>query len=496
VPAGGAADASCAAARDGGAVPAGPAAPRGGNTRLTALIVACALFMQNLDGTVIATALPTMARAFGADPVAMNVALTAYLLSLAVFIPASGWVADRFGARTVFRAAIFVFTLGSVLCGRADSLAFLVAARILQGAGGAMMVPVGRLLLLRTVDKRDLVAAMAWLSAPALFGPVLGPPLGGFLVTYASWRWIFDINVPIGLLGIVLVTRFVPDTRETISARLDALGLLWSGLALASLMFGLEALGHGGIGGSAGPLALVVGVAAAGLYALHARHHPAPLLDLALLRIPTFMVSVVGGSLFRIAVGATPFLLPLMLQLGFGMSPVQSGLVTFASSAGAIVMKPAATGALRRLGFRDTLLVNGVLSALLLAVCAAFRPSWPLAAIYGVLLLGGIGRSLQFTALNTLAFADIPRSRMSAATSLYSTLQQVFITLGVTTAAATLETTMWLGGRVSPSLTDFSVAFLVVSFAALLGTPASVLMPRSAGAELSGHNDDAASPRP
>ena len=218
-----------AATHDGGAEPARPASPRSGNTRLTALIVACALFMQNLDGTVIATALPTMARAFGADPVAMNVALTSYLLSLAVFIPASGWVADRFGARTVFRAAIFVFTLGSVLCGRADSLAFLVAARVLQGMGGAMMVPVGRLLLLRTVDKRDLVAAMAWLSAPALFGPVLGPPLGGFLVTYASWRWIFDINVPIGLLGIVLVTRFVPDTRETISARLDALGLLWSG---------------------------------------------------------------------------------------------------------------------------------------------------------------------------------------------------------------------------------------------------------------------------
>ncbi|MBN9508037.1 MAG: DHA2 family efflux MFS transporter permease subunit [Alphaproteobacteria bacterium] len=447
--------------------------------------------MQNLDGTVIATALPTMARAFGADPVAMNVALTSYLLSLAVFIPASGWVADRFGARTVFRAAIFVFTLGSVLCGRADSLAFLVAARVLQGMGGAMMVPVGRLLLLRTVDKRDLVAAMAWLSAPALFGPVLGPPLGGFLVTYASWRWIFDINVPIGLLGIVLVTRFVPDTRETIYARLDALGLLWSGLALASLMFGLEALGHGGLGGPVGPLALVVGAGAAILYALHARNHPAPLLDLALLRIPTFMVSVAGGSLFRIAVGATPFLLPLMLQLGFGLSPVQSGMITFASSAGAIVMKPAATSALRRLGFRDTLLVNGVLSALLLAVCAAFRPGWPLAAIYGVLLFGGLGRSLQFTALNTLAFADIPRGRMSAATSLYSTLQQVFITLGVTTAAATLETTMWLGGRTGPSLTDFSVAFLVVSFAALLGAPVSVLMPRSAGAELSGHKRSA-----
>jgi EmrB/QacA subfamily drug resistance transporter len=461
--------------------------PRGGNTRLTALIVACALFMQNLDGTVIATALPAMARAFGADPVHMNVALTSYLLSLAVFIPASGWVADRFGARTVFRAAIFVFTLGSVLCGRADSLGFLVAARVLQGAGGAMMVPVGRLVLLRTAGKHELVAAMAWLSAPALFGPVLGPPLGGLLVTYASWRWIFDINVPIGLLGIALVTRFVPDIREPSSARLDAAGLLLSGLALASLMFGLEALGHNALPGPGGPIALAVGIVAAALYALHARGHPAPLLDLALLRIPTFMVSVVGGSLFRIAVGATPFLLPLMLQLGFGQSAVQSGLITFASSAGAIVMKPAATSALRRFGFRDTLLLNGVFAAAFPALCAAFRPSWPLAAIYATLLVGGLSRSLQFTALNTLAFADIPRGRMSAATSLYSTLQQVFLTLGVTTAAGVLEIAMRFGARPQPGFADFTAAFLVVSFVGLLGAPVSLLMRRSAGAELSGH---------
>ena len=214
-------------------------------TRITALIVACALFMQNLDSTVIATALPTMARDFGADPVRMNVALTSYLLSLAVFIPASGWVADRYGAKPVFRAAIAIFTLGSVLCGRADSLSFLVLARILQGVGGAMMVPVGRLLLIRTALKSELVAAMAWLSMPALIGPVVGPPLGGFIVTYFSWRWVFDINVPVGVLGMVLVTLFVDDVREPGRAKLDGWGLLLSGLAMAGIMVGMETVGRG-----------------------------------------------------------------------------------------------------------------------------------------------------------------------------------------------------------------------------------------------------------
>src|SRR5579872_2304581 len=214
-------------------------------TRLTAVIVACAMFMQNLDSTVIATALPTMAKAFGADPVHMNVALTSYLLSLAVFIPASGWIADRFGTRTVFRAAIAVFTIGSVLCGRADSLGFLVASRVVQGIGGAMMVPVGRLVLLRTAPRNELVAAMAWLTMPSLLGPVLGPPVGGFIVTYFNWRWIFDINVPIGVLGIVLVSMFVEDVREPPRGRFDGFGLLLCGVALSGLMFGLETAGRG-----------------------------------------------------------------------------------------------------------------------------------------------------------------------------------------------------------------------------------------------------------
>src|SRR5690349_3711832 len=256
-------------------------------TRTTAMIVACAMFMQNLDSTIIATALPTMAKAFGAEPVHMNVALTSYLLSLAVFIPASGWIADRFGARTVFRAAIAVFTVGSVLCGRADSLAFLVGARILQGAGGAMMVPVGRMVLLRTAAKSELVAAMAWLSAPALIGPVIGPPLGGFLVTYLSWRWIFDINVPVGAVGIVLVTLFVDAVHEPFAARFDLLGVLRSAIALAALMVAAESMGGHLLAPQVTALLFAVGVAAALGYWLHARQHPAPLLDFSLLRIPT-----------------------------------------------------------------------------------------------------------------------------------------------------------------------------------------------------------------
>ncbi|MEJ1979164.1 MAG: DHA2 family efflux MFS transporter permease subunit [Acetobacteraceae bacterium] len=454
--------------------------------RLTALIVASALFMQNLDSTVIATALPTMARSFGADPVHMSVALTAYLLSLAVFIPASGWIADRYGTRTVFRAAIVVFTLGSILCGRADSLWFLVVARILQGVGGAMMVPVGRLVLLRTAAKSELVAAMAWLSVPALIGPVLGPPLGGFIVTYFSWRWIFDINVPIGVLGVVLVSLYVEDVREPTATRFDFRGLLLSAIALCGLLFGLETAGRGVVPRSATEAMLVVGLLASAGYWFHAKRHPHPLLDLTLMRLRTFAISVIAGSLFRIGIGAVPFLLPLMFQVGFGRSPAESGMITFASSAGAMVMKPAAQFALRRFGFRTVLTWNGILSAALLAVMAAFRPSWPIVFIYAVLLVSGFFRSLQFTAFNTLAYAEIPRERMSAATSLYATLQQLSLTLGITLGAAVLELTVVLSGHGAPKPTDFGAAFLVVAALAFVAGPISLAMPANSGAELSG----------
>jgi EmrB/QacA subfamily drug resistance transporter len=463
-------------------------------TRLTAVIVACALFMQNLDSTVIATALPTMAKAFGADPVHMNVALTSYLLSLAVFIPASGWIADRYGTRTVFRAAIAVFTLGSILCGRADSLAFLVVSRVLQGIGGAMMVPVGRLVLLRTAPKHELVAAMAWLTMPALLGPVLGPPVGGFIVTYFNWRWIFDINVPIGVLGIVLVSLFVEDVREPPRGRFDAIGLVLCGIALSGLMFGLETAGRGVVRRELTEAMIAVGLVAIAGYLLHARRHPSPLLDLSLMRLPCFGVAMSAMMLFRTGIGAIPFLLPLMLQVGFGDSAVQSGLITFASSAGALVMKPATQHALRLFGFRDTLVWNGLLSAVMIAICAAFRPTWPAAAIYAALLIGGFFRSLQFTAYNTLAYGDVPRSRMSSATSLYVTGQQLAATIGISAGAASLEISRAMSGHVTPEPIDFSHAFLVVALFTLAAAPIALLMPRNAGDDLTGRHSAAAQP--
>jgi EmrB/QacA subfamily drug resistance transporter len=457
-----------------------------GRTRLTAVIVACALFMQNLDSTVIATALPTMARAFGADPVRMNVALTAYLLSLAVFIPASGWIADRFGTRTVFRAAIVVFTVGSIACGQANTLTTLVAARVLQGIGGAMMVPVGRLVLLRTAPKSELVAAMAWLTMPALVGPVVGPPLGGFIVTYVSWRWIFYINVPIGLLGILLISLFVEEVREPPRGAFDARGLVLSGLALSGLMFGLETAGRGVVSPRASEAMIGLGVAAALGYWLHARRHAAPLLDLTLMRLPCFRVAMSAMMLFRTGIGAIPFLLPLMLQVGFGDSAVESGMITFASSAGALVMKPAAQHALRQFGFRDTLLWNGVISGVMLALCAAFRPAWPAAAIYAVLLIGGFFRSLQFTAYNTLAYGDVPRPRMSAATSLYTAGQQLAATIGISVGALALHVSMVVSRHVEPWPMDFSVAFLCVGVLTGLAAPLALWMPRDAGDDLTG----------
>ncbi len=473
------------------AAPPTPALLTPGRQRLVAIIVATALFMQNLDGTVIATALPAMARAFHADPVHMNVALTAYLFAVAVFIPASGWMADRFGTRQVFRAAIATFTLGSVLCGRADSLGFLVAARVLQGAGGAMMLPVGRLVLLRSVPKDRLIGAMAWVTMPALIGPVIGPPVGGFIVTYFSWTWIFDINVPIGIAGIVLVSLFITDRREPDPGRLDVTGLALSGLALAGFMGVLELAGRHLVPGWAVLAMAAMALLAGGGYWAHARSRARALLDLSLMRLPTFAVSVIAGSLFRIGIGAVPFLLPMMIQLGFGRSPAQSGMITFASALGAIGVKPATQWVLRRFGFRNVLAANGVACAVALAVYATFRPGWPVAALYGVLMFNGVLRSVQFTAFNAVAYADVPPARMSAATTLYSMLQQVSLTVGIPVSAFVLQVSRAGSGHAVPVIADFALAFLVVAAISALAGPASLLLPRDAGQEMSGWKNGA-----
>ena len=376
---------------------------------LVPLIVACAMFMQNLDSTVIATALPTIAQSLGESPLRLNVAITCYLLSLAVFIPISGWTADRFGARRVFSAAIVVFTLGSIACGMANSLPALVAARILQGMGGALMVPVGRLVLLRTVPKSDLVRAMSFVSVPALIGPVMGPPVGGFIVTYASWRWIFFINIPIGVLGIVLVNMLVSDLKETGRRPLDRSGFVLTGIGLASLAFGFENVGRGTL-----PIVGVVGLLAVGVICLMAFMSATPggcrirSSIWRLFRIPTYASASIGGFLFRMGLGALPFLLPLMLQVGFGLSALNSGLLTFASAAGAMLMKTSAVRILRAFGFRIVLVGDAVISAAFLFGYSLFRPDTPHLVIFLALLIGGFFRSLQMTSINTLSYADVP----------------------------------------------------------------------------------------
>jgi len=456
--------------------------PERQHERLISLIVAAALFMQNLDGTVIATALPTMARAFGADPVHMNVAMTAYLFAVALFVPASGWMADRYGARRVFCIAIAVFTAGSAFCGLSHTLAQLVAARLVQGAGGAMMLPVGRLILLRTVPKARLVSAMAWVTMPALIGPVIGPPVGGLIVQYFHWRWIFYINLPIGLLGMIMAARFVPNVREA-PGPFDLLGLLLSGAALAAFLAVLELAGRGIIPFWA---VITLAVAAAGFgtaYARHARGQTRPLLDFGLMRLPSFAISVIGGSLFRVGVGAVPFLLPMLMQLGFGRSASASGMITFAAAAGAVISKPGTQAVLHRYGFRRVLVVNGIASSVGLAAYAAFRPSWPIWSLYGVLLITGYLRSLQFTAFNSIAYAEVAPARMSAATTLYSALQQISLTVGIPISAGVLHL---VRAGVVPSPAEFGAAFLVVAGVSFLAGPVALLLPRDAGAEMSG----------
>lgn len=453
---------------------------------LAPYVVACAMFMQSLDSTVIATALPTIAHSLGESPLRLNVAITCYLLSLAVFIPVSGWTADRFGARRVFSLAIVVFTLGSIACGVAGSLPALVAARILQGMGGALMVPVGRLVLLRTVPKSELVRAMSFVSVPALIGPITGPLLGGFIVTYASWRWIFFINIPIGVLGIVLVNFLVGDLKETGRRPLDRSGFLLTGIGLASLAFGFENVGRGALPNSIVLGLLAVGAASLGLYVRHARRVDHPIIDLKLFDIPTYAMASIGGFLFRTGLGALPFLLPLMLQVGFGLNALHSGMLTFASAAGAMLMKTSAVRILRTFGFRRVLVGDAVVSAGFLFGYSLFRPDTPHLVIFAALLIGGFFRSLQMTSINTLSYADVPPAMLSRATSLTSMAQQLSQTAGVAVAALMLHIVLTLRGGASLAAGDFYPVFVGVAMISLLSVPFFLKMSADAGAEVSG----------
>ncbi|MGN6487348.1 MAG: MFS transporter, partial [Devosia sp.] len=320
--------------------------------RLTPLILAVALFMENMDSTVIATSLAAIAQDIGTEPIALKLALTTYMVALAIFIPISSWMADKFGAKNVFRSAILVFILGSVACAISDSLLTFVLSRFLQGMGGAMMTPVARLVLVRVTPRDRLVDAMAWLSIPGLVGPILGPPIGGFITTFASWHWIFLINAPIGLVGVLMVNKYLPDWHRNEPRKLDFTGFLLAGICFAGLVFGVSVLTLPALPASFGYGAMLLGVVAGGVYWFHFRRTEHPILDLRLFRQPLFRLTMIGGTVFRLGTGAMPFLFPLMLQLAFGMSPFQTGLVTFASAIGAFSMKFLAERIIARIGFR------------------------------------------------------------------------------------------------------------------------------------------------
>ena len=463
--------------------------------RVIPLIVATALFMENMDSTVIATSLPAIAADIGSSPLTLKLAITSYLLSLAVFIPASGWTADRFGARMVFALAVAVFMAGSIGCALSGSVTDFVIARILQGMGGAMMTPVGRLVLLRSIDKSALVNAMAWVTVPALIGPVIGPPLGGFITTYFSWHWIFLINIPIGLIGIFMAMKFIDPIKSVNPERFDLYGLVLAGIGLGGIAFGLSVAGLNLL--PWGVVAALVGIGSISmtLYVLHARRTGSPVLDFSLLRLSTLRASIVGGFMFRLGIGALPFLLPLLMQVGFGLTPFQSGLVTFASAVGAMGMKTLAARIIRAFGFRNMMTINAVLSAFFLAACALFTPATPLLLIMIILVVGGFFRSLQFTAINTVAYAEVEQAQMSRATTLVSVNQQLAVSAGVAVGAFCVETTLWLRHQVELTASAFPPAFLVVALISAASSYFFWQMPDDAGHEISGRKALAISSR-
>lgn len=458
---------------------------------LIPLVVAMAFLMEQLDSTILTTAIPDMARNLATTPVHMNLAVTAYVLTLAVFIPLSGWFADRYGARLVFMLALAIFTLGSVLCGLAVNFPMLVATRVLQGLGGAMMTPVGRLILLRSFPRRDLITAMTYVTLPAIIGPVIGPLVGGVLTTYSSWRWIFYVNVPFGLCGMLLAARYVQNAPGDRAVRFDFAGFALFGCGIALLQAAIECLGRAGLSGawSAGLFATAALLLAG--FARYARALPAPVVQLGLFRQRAFTVGTLAGGICRTALNGTPFLLPLMLQVGFGMTPIASGSLTFLSAAAALVVRMFVGRLLRWLGFRFVLTTSALFSCAALAGFALLQPSTPHWLIGLYVLLFGALRSVQFMSSNTLSYAEIPAAQLSQATSLGSLLQQLTVSFGVALSAVLLGV---LSAR-EPLLTParFHEVFLLTALLPLLALPGFLRLRPEDGAQVSGYRHRKAS---
>ena len=466
------------------------AAPSSATVRgwIVPAIIGSALLMQTLNATVISNALPTMARALHEDPLRLNLAITMFLLASAVFLPISGWVADKFGAKRIFMIAMVLFALSSAACGFAQDLNQLVIARIFQGMAGAMMGPVGRLVLLRTTPKSELVGAMSVLTMPALLGPVIGPVVGGAIVTFFDWRWIFFMNLPIAVAGVLLVRAYVPNVKEQDVSPIDWIGILLTGLGLAGLIFGFENVGRGSL-----PPGVVAGLflgsfGALTAYWFYARSNPHAIIDLSIFKLPTFRASVVGGAFMRVAMGATPFLLAMLLQIGFGLSAFQAGLMTFISAAGALVMKTTAPPILRRYGFRTVLIVNAVIVGVSFMAYGLFKPSTPHWIMLMVLAIGGFFRSLQFTSLNGMAYAEIEQHQMSRASTTSSMAQQLVQSIGIGLAALLLHMLMVSKGQTHMTAATIAPAFVIIGAITFISILFFIPLPKNAGDEMNGRS--------
>jgi len=449
------------------------------------LIVGCAQFMHQFDGAVITTAVPSMAESLHEDPVRLNLAITCYLLSLAVFVPISGWMADRFGAKRVFMSAIVIFTVSSVLCGLVHGLPELILLRTIQGIGGAMMTPVGRVIVVKSVPKLKLVTAMNYITIPAVLGPLLGPSVGGFIVTYFSWPWIFFMNLPIGAAGLLLVRAYILDIREEDAGPLDLRGFILASLALAGIVFGFSTIGRGVLPVSVITAAISAGAICAVLYLLHARRMENPIVDLALLKIRTFCASIIGGGLFYLGTVSSVFLLALLLQLGFGLSAFQAGIITLASAAGSLLMRFTFRPVLRLFGFRHLLIVNALLTGVFLISCGFFTPATPYAVIIAILFIGGFSRSVQFTAAQSIAYAEMPPEKTSRATSFSAMTQQLMQSIGVGLAALVVHVSLTWHERTVLVHDDVAPAYFTLGLMSLLSAVIFWLLPAQAGSELS-----------